>query len=364
MLKDRDQKKKALRYCVSKRWFPQMEVDVHPPHAVGKRAVLMTDLDVLASIPDDFSGFRQVVIDCKTLSRESPVNRSFWLRGVLDRMNADYGICILKKTSIEADHKLVATRLGVVLLAEDEFDIYASAMSPLYSSTLAHTANIDAWEQFLAIKEKYPALDSTIQFGRSGYWMQTEAGETCRKTVASLYEIRAELDPAKPEHLALVADIAALFGRTTALLAAYLFRAYLHPKNQHDLEEAVKVLLYGGRDAYEHRNQLYRLLKEKTGTEAGNEDLALPEWGRFVQLIRQLLDAPAEASRAPLILREIGFARLLGFGDLGFAKTLCKESPQAGRFAVLILSYLLKSAKLPADFATQLETTLLSLLEK
>lgn len=341
-----------------------MEVDVHPPHAVGKKAVLMTDLDVLASIPDDFSGFRQVVIDCKTHSKESPVNRSFWLRGVLDRMNADYGICILKKTSIEADHKLVATRLGVVLLAEDEFDIYASAMSPLYLSTSAHTANIDAWEQFIAIKDKYPVLDSTIQFWRSRYWMQTEAGETCRKTVASLHEIRAELDPAKPEHLALVADIAALFGRTTALLAAYLFRAYLHPKNQHDLEEAVKVLLYGGRDAYEHRNQLYRLLKEKSGTETGNEDLALPEWGRFVQLIRQLLDAPAEASRAPLILREIGFARLLGSGDLGFAKTLCKESPQAGRFAVLILSYLLKSAKLPADFATQLETTLLSLLEK
>ncbi len=339
-----------------------MEVDVHPPHAVGKRAVLMTDLDLLASIPDDFSGFRQVVIDCKTLSRESPVNRSLWLRGLLDRMNADYGVCILKKSSIEADHKLVATRLGVVLLAEDEFDIYASAMSPLYSSTTAHTANIDAWEHFFAIKDKYPALGSAIQFGRSSYWMQNEAGETCRKTVASLYEIRAELDPDKPEHLALVADIAALFGRTTALLAAYLFRAYLHPRNQHELEEAVKVLLYGGRDAYEYRNQLYRLLKEKAGTEAGSEDLALPEWGRFVQLLRQLLDAPTEASRAPLILREIGFARLLGSDNFSFAKTLCKESPQAGRFAVLILSYLQKAAKLPADFSTHLEKTLLSLL--
>ena len=128
------------------------------------------------------------------------------------------------------------------------------------------------------------------------------------------------------------------------------------------MEEAVKVLLYGGRDAYEYRNQLYRLLKEKAGTEAGSEDLALPEWGRFVQLLRQLLDAPTEASRAPLILREIGFARLLGSDNFSFAKTLCKESPQAGRFAVLILSYLQKAAKLPADFSTHLEKTLLSLL--
>jgi hypothetical protein len=363
-MKDKDQKAKALRYCVSKRWFPQLEVDVHAPHAVAKKTALMTDLDVLAAVPDDFTGFRQVVFDCKTLNRESPVNRSLWLRGVLDRMNADHGICILKKNSIEADHKLVATRLGVVLLAEDEFDIYAEATSAQYRDTTGHTANMDAWDRFFAIKDRSPALEPAIQFVRSGYWMQSEPGEACRKTVGALHEVRAELDPAKPEHLALAADFAALFGRTLALLTSYLFRAYLHPKNKQDLEEAVKVLLYGGRDAYEHRNQLYRLLRERTGSSHGSTDLALPEWPRFVQLVRQLLDAPIEAAKTPLILREIAFSRLLGSTDLEFARTLCKESPQAGRFAVLILSYLIKSARLPVEFSNRLESPLLALLDK
>ncbi len=361
-MKDKDQKKKALQYCVSKRWFPQLEVDVHPPLSVARKTAYMTDLDVFASAPDDFVGFRNIVFDCKTLARESPVNRSLWLRGVLDRMHAVQGFCVLKKNSIEADHKLVATRLGVILLAEDEFDIFADATSPLYRAKPSHTADMNAWDSLFGIKDKYPALIPALQFCRSEYWMQDEPGEACRKTVATLHEVRAELDPAREEHVALVADLAALFGRTLAMLASYLFRAYLHPKNQHDLEEAVKVLLYGGRDAYEHRNQLYRLLKEKSGTSATLSDLALPEWGQFVQLMRQLLDAPLEASRAPLILRELAFAHLAGSTDLSFAKTLCEESPQAGRFAVLILSYLLKSGRLPVEFGKQLEPELLGLL--
>ena len=99
-MKDRDQKAKALAYSVSKRWFPQLEVDVQAPHAVARKSALITDLDVFAAVPDDFVGFRHVVFDCKTLARESPVNRTLWLRGVLDRTNADYGFCILKKNSV------------------------------------------------------------------------------------------------------------------------------------------------------------------------------------------------------------------------------------------------------------------------
>jgi hypothetical protein len=364
-MKDRDQKKIALQYCVSKRWFPQLEVDVRPARAISRKPALMTDLDVFAAVPDDFVGYRHVVIDCKTLSRESPVNRAFWVRGVVERMGADHGICVLKKNAIEADHKLMANRLGVVLLGEDEFEIYARAMAPRYDTHVGFTANIDSWEAMFAIPTRYPALDSTLRFVRSGYWMDVEAGEACRKTIASLAEVRGELDPSKAEHVALVVDIAALLARALALLSSYLFRAYLHPRSQHDLEEATKMVLYGGRDAYEHRNQLYRLLKERTaGGESSAMELTLPEWPRFVQLIRQLLDSPPASSRAPLILREVAFARLHGATDFTFARSLCKEDPQAGRFAVLILGYVVKAARLPAQFSQDLEPTLIGFLER
>jgi hypothetical protein len=364
-MKDREQKKNALQYCVAKRWLPQLEVDVQPAQAIARKPALMTDLDVFAAMPDDFVGFRHVVIDCKTLSRESPVNRSFWVRGVVDRMGADHGICVLKKNAIEADHKLMATRLGVVLLGEDEFEIFARATAPQYDAMVGYTANIDAWEAMFAIPTRYPALTPALQFGRSGYWMDTQAGEACRKTIASVAEVRGELDPMKAEHAALVTDFAALFARALALLSSYVFRAYLHPRTQHDLEEATKMILYGGRDAYEHRNQLYRMLKERTGgAESSATELALPEWPRFVQLIRQLLDSPPAAARVPLILREVAFARLHGATDFTFARTLCKEDPQAGRFAVLILGYFVKAARLPAQFSQDSEQILMSLLDR
>lgn len=360
--KDREQKAKVLRYCAAKRWLPQLEVDVQPPRAVARKVALMTDVDVLASVPNDFVGFRHVLFDCKTLSKESPINRALWLRGLSEHMSAEQAFCILKKNSIDSDHRLFSTSLGVVLLADDEFDIFGDATAVEYRSISANVANIELWDEMRSLGQRFVGIASLVKFIGASYWMPSEPGEACRKTVAALHEVRSELDPAKPQHVALVADCAAVFARSMALLVAYLFKAYLHPRNQSELEEAVKVLLYGGRDAYEHRNQLYKMLREQKAGVAGNGDLALPEWARFVHLIRQLLDAPSEAPRTALILRELAFVTLATKSDTDFLRKLCQESPQGARFAVLVLGYLAKSGRLPNEFATELEGRLLALL--
>lgn len=363
-MKDRDQKAKALKYAVSKGWFPQLEVDVHPIKALGKKVALLTDLDVLASAPDDFEGFRLVVFDCKTKGDQSPINRALWLRGVLDRMRAAQGVCILRKNAIELDHKLVAAKLGVILLTEDEFDLYATTTSKRYGKEIGHVGSIDLWDKLFGLKDKYLPLGSAVDFSRSIYWMIDDAAEACRKTIATVHEIRAELDPAKDDHIALAFDLASLFSRALAVLCAYIFNTYLHPKQQAELEGAVRVLLYGGREAYDHRNQLYRMLKETKGVEIGEVDLTLPEWTRFIQLIRQVLDAPIEIARTPLILREIAFRCLANSNEDAYAKKLCAQSPQAGRFAVLSIGYLFKAAKLPTEFVEKGESILLPLLER
>ena len=357
-MKDKDQKLQALKYCIAKRWLPQLEVDVQTTQSLGRRAATVTDLDVYASIPDDFVGYRTVVFDCKTLSRESPVNRSLWLRGVLDRMGADHGFCVLKKNAMEVDHRLAATKLSVILLAEDEFEIYAKATSNKYGEAPAHSATEIGWEKYFAIKERSPTLLPYLNFLRSTYWMQADAGETCRKVVGSMHEAKSELDPMKPEHIAVAVEYAVLLARTLAQIVSFIFRSHLHPRQQHDLEEAVRMLLYGGRDAYEHRNELYRLLKERTGSVSG-VSLALPAWDAFIKLVRQLLDAPIELAKAPLILREISFAELVGSTDLQFCRTLCQESPQAGRFSLLIVDYLFKAVRLPPQFLEKVQASLL-----
>lgn len=90
-------------------------------------------------------------------------------------------------------------------------------------------------------------------------------------------------------------------------------------------------------------------------------NLALPEWDRFLTLVRQLLDAPVEVQRSPLILREAGFSLLASDSEMLFARKLCNESPQGARFALLIADYLAKAARLPPEFGKNSDNYLLPL---
>jgi hypothetical protein len=361
MMKDRDQKQKALKLSVANRWFPQLEVDVQPGRALKERAPLVTDLDVFSSIPDQFKGFRSVVFDCKTKAKESPVNRALWLAGVLERLKADQGFCILKKDEIQLDHCLMATRLNVVLLTEDEFDLYAKVTCPRYSSPLGNVGEMDAWEQLFAIPTRFPKLEPGIQFIRSTFWMVDDSAEACRKSLACLKGLHPEMDPSKPEHIAVFLEFCAVFARSLAVVVCQLFKSYMLPANQADLADALLAMLYGGREAYEHRNELFKLVKGK-GADHMTTDLSLPEWDRFLQLVRQCLDAPFDLQHAPLILREAAFSALRGDTTRAFAKTLCAESPQGARFALLIPTYLGRAAKLPPEFVKAADEILLPLI--
>ena len=361
-MKDRDQKAKALKYSVSKGWLPQLEVDVHPHQMLGQRVTLITDLDVFSSMPDDFNGFRTVVIDCKTRAKESPVNRALWLKGVIDRMKSSQGFCILKKGVIEVDHRLFASQLGVCLIEENEFDLFANATSENFKEKLGHTSNIETWEKYFSLGERFPNLDPAIKFLRSKYWMIEDSAEACRKVLANIKAVKAEIDPGKREHIGFFLDNAALFARSLSILCSFVFRAHLLPKQQGDLEEALKLLLYGGKDTYDHTNSLYKLLRKERAGEENPPDLTLPEWDKFIKLVRQLLDSPISISKASIILREVGFAHFAMSEDSIYAKKLCAESPQSARFSVLIATYLCNAVKLPPELRDMVEAELMLLI--
>lgn len=360
MIKDRDQKAKALRLAVANRWFPQIEVNIEPAGALSAKAPPVTDLDVLAEMPDLLTGFRSLVFDCKTKANESPVNRSLWLSGLLKKIKGAHGFCILKKNKIELDHRLFASDLGVTLLTEDDFELYAGSTSPAYHQNLGHLASIDVWENYFSAVGNFEKLAPAMSFLRSEYWMVDSAADSCRKTLAVLRKLHPEFDPTKAAHVALYFDFAALFSRSLALIASQIFKAHFHPEIKKDLSDALLVMMYGGREAYEHRNELYQRIQEKnSGAEASN--LSLPEWDAFLKLFRQLLDAPVDVQYCPSILREVGFAFFAGDTKQAFAKTLCSERPQAARFSILIASYLAKATKLPPEFGKFADNLLIPL---
>lgn len=363
MMKDRDQKSMALQFSVARRWFPQLEVDIEPGKGISKTNTYVTDVDVLSSIPDEFKGFRRVAFDCKTKAKESPINRALWLSGLLTRIEADQGFCILKKTSLEPDHCLMADRLNIVLLSESDFELYSSATGGDLGESISHAATIDLWDRYLSISGKYQMLQPACRFLNSTFWTFDDAAEACRRCITILRKTAPELDPNKEEHVALFFNFCALFGLSLSIVICRLFKVYLHPSSSAALSDALLAMLYGGRSAYKYRSDVFRALNSHAD-EGTKSELVLPEWERLMQLVRQLLDAPFAVQNTPLLLREVGFSLLTPGGiNQDFAKVLSKESPHAVRFSLMMSDYLSKAAQLPREFSDIADKQLLGLIQ-
>jgi hypothetical protein len=361
MIKDRAQKEKVLRYVISKDWFPQLEVDVSSLMTIGDKVLNITDIDVMASIPDDFCGYRILIFDCKTGRRFSPIGRALWQKGLMSLVDAGRGICILGKTEIEADHRYTSAQLDINLLSETEFEDFANATSSRYNEKLGALVNINLWDRFFSIGSMFTTLIPAITFSKSLYWMAENEVEACRRALMLLLELKPELDPDKREHLAVVGDLCALFMRSLAIIVSKIFAQYLQPRYRDDLSNALLFLMYGGRASYRIRNILKQKILAAEGIEQVDTVLSLPEWDMFVQIVRQALDSPVELNRTPLIIREIAWSLLGGIQDREFAKQLSSRFPHGARFAVLGLDYVCKAAQLPPEFKTILTTELMAI---
>jgi hypothetical protein len=361
MIQDRGLKARVLRYAVAKRWFPQLELGVLPRMSTTEALKPLTDIDVVASVPDEFDGYRTLVVDCKSGRRESAIGRALWLRGVMDQFHATRGLCVLVKEKIEPDHRYSAAQMGVLLLAEDEFEKYAVATGATGDASGSYLAQIDIWERFFDIGTQYRALADSVQFSSSGYWMCSSESEACRRTIAEAVRIRPEVDPAKREHISLILDLSALFMHSVSRLVAKLFASYLQPDNRDELSNALLTLLYGGRENYEHLNALKKLISASNPGVQNGKSLTLPEWDRFLQLARHGLDSPIELPHAALLLRELAWSFLVEKPSLGFANTLSGEKRQAAKMALMGAEYISHAGKLPPEFGTIATKTLLEL---
>jgi hypothetical protein len=362
VIKDRALKATALQYLVSKRYFPQLEVVVMPQLSTGsassRKGVPLTDVDVLGLAPDDFEAYRSVLIDCRTLRAQSPIGRALWMRGLMDELAATRGICVLRG-QVESDHRIAASQLDVLLITESEFEKYIISTGGKHAGVPANSANIDLWDAFLAIPSRYRPLAEAIEFSTTHYWQPKTAAASCRKTLGLLRRLKGELDPAKADHAAVVANMTSLFLISVAEIVLTVFTSYLQPKAMAELSDALLIILYGGKETYDSLNALRRLVKV-TNSELG-DDLSLPDWERFVQFTRETLEAPIELTRAPLIMREIAWSLLSAKPDFSFAATLIAESPRAAKYALLGTEYLCRAARLPPEFSADLSNQILKL---
>lgn len=333
-----------------------MEAEIYFTEGISKNKKIVTDLDTLALIPSDFGQLSFIIGDCKTLKNQSPISRSLWLKGVMGLLNASKGIVLLTK-DIERDHKQLSSNINVSLLSEKDFETYANKTSVNYARVNSAVANGESWEKYFELHKRFPRLESAIKFVKNEFWNIQDEKLRLRKTLYTIRQVRNELNPEKMDHMALVVDLISLFSIALNKVVLDIFNQYLLPETKENLSRELKIWIWGGMDQYEYWNKLYRLANRK-----GNEDeMELPEWDRFVQLIRQLLEEPHSTSDVPLLLREIAFEYLDKNVTTDFSKILAQNNPQASKFALLISSYVCRAANLPKDFDEVIKGRLLTL---
>lgn len=348
-MQDREQKQNMLKYIVFKKWFPQVELIVTGEISNSRSKLHITDIDVLASIPDEFEAFRNILVDCKTLKKEKPIARVLWQKGLMDKVNASYGICLLKKDEIVDDHRYVASELKIRLMTEEEFGTFLNSTIPA-SFNFGAISDIILWERYCDIPDRFPKLLPAILFSKQVFWNSDSMSQACRRSIGLSKRLRPELDPMNNLHFTVFADIVSLFLYSLSHIVYKIFSGYFLPKTRENLSEALLLLLYEGRENYEFQNNLRKLIIRKS--EKKIADLSLPMWEDFLQLVRHSLDSPQEIVKTPLMLREIGWKFLdeeSKYSDK-YLISILNDSPSGVKIAAMATEYICKASNLPPEF--------------
>jgi len=358
IIKDRHQKLMLLKYFVANNWFPHMEADVYCTDGLSGSNAPITDIDVLALMPSNYGKMKLVLGDCKTLKSQSPISRAFWLNGLMNWLNAEKGFILLNKDIKQDDHKLASARINVSLLSEKDFEVYASSTNPNYKIVKSAILSLEAWDEYLAIPKRFVHLKPFVDFVKNGFWNIPDYRVQLRHSLLKIREAKLELNPEHKLHIALFADLIALFSVALSHTVVEIFNQYLLPDSKEKLSDDLKIVIWGGIENYNYYNSLYTYVKT-----SNDSDLRLPEWDAFVQLTRQCLEQPFSVSHVPLIMRELAFELINSNNgqEWTFSKQLAKNNMQAAKFALLITEYVCKATKISSEFKEVLVNRLLSI---
>ncbi|MBS3974142.1 MAG: hypothetical protein KGZ89_04670 [Actinobacteria bacterium] len=349
--KDRFLKFKVLKYFVSKDWYPFIEADIIYKEGISKSRKLITDLDVIAFFPSPFGKLVPIIGDCKTLKNQSPISRALWMRGLMDLLGAHQGLVVLEK-SIENDHKLAANQLSVNLISGRDFDIYTKCTSEKYRDINSALCIEEHWSKYFAIPTRFPMLKPALEYTKREFWNEKGANIRLRHILALIKNIKSELNPDNQEHIALFLDLVSFFAIAINEIVYSIFNQYLIPSTKEQLSEELKVLIWGGIENYSYWDELRKMILTQNNITV-TSDLSLPEWNRFLQLIRGFLEEPYATTLSPLLLKEVAFeyfADKTVLGSLNNARRLAKSNPQSSKFAILTAEYICKASKAPPEF--------------
>lgn len=345
MIKDRILKIKLLRYFLLNFWYTDLEVNIMSKERISKNKKLITDVDVLALYPDATGDLKMYLGDCKTLKNQSPIARGLWMKGLMEYFGAAKGLILLLK-DIEKEHQLSVYPLNVQIFSESDFETYSKRTADYLIEMKCALAEEEIWDEFFKVAAKFPKLLPLHDYARTVFWNEPNSRQQLRTGIYYLRVNKGELNPATSIHLAITLNHISLVAISLNNIIINIFNKYLVPSSKEELDNDLKVLIYGGIENYDFLNDL----RKKFATTSVDE-LALPDWLSFLELVRAILEKPLAFNVVPLFLKEIAFGFMSAAPETyNYANTIARKSPYICTFAVRFVEYMCKACGLPPEF--------------
>lgn len=315
MPNDRDLKIRLATIFWALGCYTRLEVKLAEYSPQRDMALELTDLDVLGIRVSPELSFEHLVADC-TSNRDvlkSPIQRVFWLRGVMDFFGASTGYLALNTASgISENQRLVAHRLGVTILNTENLSHLEQRLAVADLAPLQLTKQ-ESWVYFESNLQQLPkALQPALSFRKHTYWLNPTYHNL--HSVISLCGRHAkDIDERNRHHAALVLDLLSLF-----CLALLTMTSYVARTNPEDPEVELRSYFFGGYQEMRRREAIIENVKKIVGEIPGQRELFAdkirldPDYLRgLFEVAYRLLNRPEDARHVPRYLEMVLFEKTL-----------------------------------------------------
>jgi hypothetical protein len=362
MIKDRAQKKLAAKFCAAQGIVPFLEVVVRSQTGLEESPVDITDIDALGLALGRAGAVQRLLFDCKTGSKISAINRALWAGGLKTLIAADRAYVIQKKEA-PYSHKLVANGFNVSIHSEDTFVRYAQSITSNFARDVSYLDDMDTWDAFVQLRQAQPALTELLWYITTRAALDRSGPKGIRVGLSALLKAGPELDPQKPLHRLVFGSCVSAFLIFLSLSATSLMEVFQFSMEKQDFERTIRYFVWEGQENYDSRRRMKAAIDKAKG-EIVAADFELPEWDRFLNIIRSFLDAPESLATLPYLAKEIAFRGIAGQRTEpdDHLRALFQANNRARQFVFATASYLVHATRLPREFGQRFEAEINSLV--
>lgn len=282
----------------------------------------LTDLDVLGIRVNPDLTFDYLLGDCTSSKRvtRSPIQRVFWLRGVMHFFGANKGyLCLSTKSPLPEVQRISASDLGVTILNFQN-------LQNLGKRTSRHSPDLlisspDSWQYYEGNLTTLPAgMDHVLEFRKYKYWL-TPPHDRIHALISLLSTHKAHFKNPTKFLAALSLDLLSLLSLSVLQMSSYALRV-----NPETPEPTLRSYLFGGYSEMKRREGIVDNIKKLVDTMTPQQELFPSKEGlkslqldpdylpRLFDTAFRLLNKPFDAAQIPRYIECTLFEKTLYAG--------------------------------------------------